>query len=753
MKQVTISEIIYQIQSNTLTSFDVRMIQETVCPEISMQSDGQAEILLEDLKTKNLRQLEETEITDRKQLKFFAQRFIEVNWKRGRSEVVQTRITNILKKLSSAVNEDTDQVTLEVVKSVFRQAFQVNHVKQQNADLIQQTLEKIESLLILARTRQAESRKTHSTSKIRIQERPPAVKNEDLQAIANALEENQSVIEVRWGDLALRVDAKLKAEIDSLVERNRANLLAVKMAEVVAGAAAETEATKAQREAIAIPRLVAIESAISQGNISKLKRLLRGLRDLRGFNLAEAMEQIDGEETFDVEQQIDLRSKGAILSFRDLMEDIENHLESIEAHPEDQPILKRLYHLLEQYVKNWQTGTLQSTAIREGFDQVATVALRQRYDVSELRGSITQVLNQELQKDKETNQKLWLLDKVPAAIKELFDKKMEGHYLHRLRDWIPENISGYDQIQANIQRAFYARYRENRLEKKYAQDIDNTVVMEILEKLTSQNPNIKPLTPEFGQALVAEAAKVEATDEFKGKVFIDRTPIYKAAIVSLLKKWRDGSLEQETTPELFAEFKGMIESRLSAIQPENPLRENLAREGINLLIAQVKVGYIVREEAQTKEEPESKAKPEVSPEELPEELLDILLKDIGLAIGSIKAKPEEIRQGLRKLLIIKREEPERLTEEEHAHIDHITQERWNHYLTKLRPYAYPILLQQEVTELKTENQELREQLAQMQAMMTQLASQFAQFTGRQETDAAAEQPDPAVQTRSRVGMF
>jgi hypothetical protein len=494
-------------------------------------------------------------------------------------------------------------------------------------------------------------------------------------------------------------------------------------------------------------RISNIESAIAQRNIPRLKELLQGLPDLRGINLTEAVEQAVDKESFSTEQQIELRSKGAILSFRNLIEDIDGYLESIETHPENQPILKKLYHLLERYINNWQEGTLQSSTVKEGFDQAATATLRQRYDVSELRGSITQVLNQELQKDKETNQKLWLLDQVPAAIKELFDEKMEGHYLHRLRDWIPENIPGYDQMQTNIQRAFYERYKENKLEESYAQEMDNTVAMEVLEKLTSQNPNIKPLTPEFGQALVAEATKVEATDEFRGKIYTDKTPIYRAAITNLLKKWRDENLEQETTQKVYTEFEGMIESRLAAIRLENPLRESLEREGINILIAQVKIGYQVRQGGHQYQE-------------LPDELLDILLENTSQAIGSVKPKPEEITQSLRKLLTIKREDPERLTEEDHAHIDNITQERWSLYLTKLRPYVYPSLMQGQVQkletesrQLRTENQELKAQLAQTQTMVLQLSSQFAQFAGRQETDATEEQPDPTAQARSRVGMF
>jgi GTP-binding protein EngB required for normal cell division len=488
-------------------------------------------------------------------------------------------------------------------------------------------------------------------------------------------------------------------------------------------------------------RIKIIESAIAQRDIPRLEKLLSALPDLRGINLSEAVEQGGDEETFDTEQQVELRSKGAILSLEHLIEDIENNLSNIEQHPENQPILKKLYHLLERYIKNWQEGTLQSVVVSEDFDQAATAALIEKYYTGTLKETVREVLNQELQKDKETNQKLWLLDQVPAATKELFDAKMEGHYLHRLRDWIPENIPGYDQIQANIQRAFYARYRENRLEESYAKDIDNTVVMEILEKLTSQNPNIKPLTPEFGQALVAEATEVEATDEFKGKVFIDRTPIYKAAIVSLLKKWRDESLEQETTQKAYAEFEGMIESRLAAIRLENPLRESLEREGINILIAQVKIGYQVRQGGHQYQE-------------LPDELLDILLENTSQAIGSVKPKPEEITQSLRKLLTIKREDPERLTEEDHTHIDHITQERWNHYLTKLRPYVYPSLMQGQVQKLTEENQELREQLVQMQIVMTRILGQLPQLSSDQrEASATEEQPDPTAQARSGAGIF
>jgi hypothetical protein len=509
-----------------------------------------------------------------------------------------------------------------------------------------------------------------------------------------------------------------------------------------------------------------IESAIAQRDISTLKELLEDSLDLRGINLSEVMEQIDGEETFSAEQQIELRSKGAILSFRDLIEDIESHLESIESYPEDRPILKKLYHLLERYIKNWQEGTLQSVVVSEDFDQAATAMLIEKYYAGTLKETVREVLNQELQKDKETNQELWLLDKASAVTKELFDEKMEGHYLHQLRERNPGDIPGYDQMQANIQSSFYARYRKNKLEESYVQKIDNTVADEMLEKLDPQTPfEIQPLTPEFGRVLVAEATKVEKTDKFldedgNPKKMINKSPIYKAAITNLLKKWRIGSLEQEATPEVFAEFKGMIESRLAAIRLENPLRESLGREGINILIEQVKAGYRAREEAQTKEEPGSQAKAEVSSGYLSEDLLDILLENTNQAIGSIKAKEEEIKQGLRKLLTIKREEPERLTEEDHAHIDNITQERWNHYLTQLRPYAYPILLQKEVTELKdegrqlkVENQELREQLAQMQTMMTQLTLQFAQFTGRQETSATEEQPAPTAQARSGAGMF
>jgi hypothetical protein len=495
-------------------------------------------------------------------------------------------------------------------------------------------------------------------------------------------------------------------------------------------------------------RIKIIESAIAQRDISTLKKLLEDSPDLRGISLAEAVEPIDGEETFNAEQQIELRSKGAILSFRNLIEDIDGHLGNIETNPENQPILKKLYHLLEQYIKNWQEGMLQSSTLKEGFDQAATATLVDKYYAGTLSETVREVLNQELQKDKETNQKRWLLDQALDAIKKQFDEKMEEYYLYRLRNWIIRDIPWYDQIQTNIQRAFYTRYKENKLEERYAQDIDDTVVMEILEKLTSQNPNIKPLTPEFGQALVAEATKVEATDEFKGKVFIDRTPIYKAAITNLLKKWRDENLEQETTQKVYAEFEGIIESRLAAIRLENPLRESLEREGINILIAQVKIGYQVRQGGHQYQE-------------LPDELLDILLENTSQAIGSVKPKPEEITQSLRKLLTIKREEPERLTADDHAHIDHITQERWNHYLTKLRPYVYPSLMQGQVQkletesrQLRTENQELREQLAQMQLMMTRILGQLPQLSSDQrEEDDTEKQPDPAVQTKSRVGMF
>jgi hypothetical protein len=500
-------------------------------------------------------------------------------------------------------------------------------------------------------------------------------------------------------------------------------------------------------------RIRIIESAIAQRDIPRLGKLLSALPDLRGINLTEAVGQAVDKESFSTEQQIELRSKGAILSFRNLIEDIDSHLESIEVYPENQPTLKKLYHLLERYIKNWQEGTLQSAVISEDFDQAATEVLKKRYELNGLSETVTQVLNQELQKDKEASQKFWLLDQAPAAIKKQFDEKIEEHYLYRLRNWIIRDMPWYDQIQPNIQRAFYERYKENKLEESYAQEMDNTVAMEVLEKLTSQNPNIKPLTPEFGQALVAEATKVEATDEFKGKIYTDKTPIYKAAITNLLKKWRDESLEQETTPEVFAEFKGIIQSRLAAIRLENPLRESLEREGINILIEQVKAGYRAREETQTKEEPKSQAKSEASPEELSEELLDILLKDIDLAIGSIKPKPEEIRQSLRKLLTIKREDPERLTEEDHTHIDNITQERWNHYLTQLRPYAYPSLMQGQVQKLTAENQELKTQLAQMQTMVTQLSSQFAQFTGRQDTETTEQPADIIMQAQQRVGMF
>jgi WD40 repeat protein len=497
-----------------------------------------------------------------------------------------------------------------------------------------------------------------------------------------------------------------------------------------------------------------IESAIAQRNIPRLKELLPALPDLRGINLSEAVEQIDGEETFDMEQQIDLRSKGAILTFKNLIEDIEKYLESIETNPEDQPILKKLYHLLKSYVDNHQKGTLQSTAIREDFDQAAVTILAQKYEYDELRGSVREVLNQELQKDKKTNQELWLLDKAPTPIKERFDTTMEAHYLHQLRERNPEDISGYDQIQANIQREFYARYKENQLEEKYTQDIDNTVEMEILEKLTAQGQSkIQPLTSEFNQALAAEATKVEATDEFRGRVLLDRTPIYRTAIANLLKKWRTGELEQETTPEVYAEFKAIIQARLREIKPVNPLREDLTRAGINILIEQVKAGYRARKEQPAQEEQEAQAKSEAQPEEISDQLLDILLEGTNYAIGAIKAKDPEIREGLRKLLTIKRENPERLTEEDHDHIDNLTQERWNHYLAELKPYAYPSLMLGQVQKLTEENQELKEQLAQMQLMMTQLSSQFAQFTGRQETDAAEEQSVPTAQARSGAGMF
>jgi len=63
-------------------------------------------------------------------------------------------------------------------------------------------------------------------------------------------------------------------------------------------------------------------------------------------------------------------------------------------------------------------------------------------------------------------------------------------------------------------------------------------------------------------------------------------------------------------------------------------------------------------------------------------------------------------------------------------------------------------LETESRQLRTENQELREQLAQMQLMMTRILGQLPQLSSDQrEEDDTEKQPDPAVQTKSRVGMF